>query len=269
MSLAPFWGGVIAPVLAAVRARRIVEIGADRGHLTARLLAFARRHRAIVHVVDPEPAFDVRAWEHLHRGRLVCHRRPSLDALPELGGCDAVLIDGDHNWYTVLGELRLLDAASRAAARPFPVVLLHDVEWPYGRRDLYTEPRRIPPRYRRRWRRGGLHPTRPQVLRRGGLNADLCHAVTEDGPRNGVRTAVEDFMAGTRRRLRLLIVPGFHGLGVLVEHRTLARHPRLARLLAVWDLPPPVRDYVEFLERSRLGTLIGEEKAARTHAWEG
>ena len=78
MSLAPFWGGVIAPVLAAVRARRIVEIGAGRGHLTARLLAFARRHRAIVHVVDPEPAFDVRAWERLHRGRLVCHRRPSL-----------------------------------------------------------------------------------------------------------------------------------------------------------------------------------------------
>jgi len=81
--------------------------------------------------------------------------------------------------------------------------------------------------------------------------------LTEDGPRNGVRTAVEDFMTGTRRRLRLLIVPGFHGLGVLVEHRTLACHPRLARLLAVWDLPPPVRDYIKFLERSRLDTLIG------------
>jgi hypothetical protein len=185
MSLAPFWGGVIAPVLAAVRARRIVEIGAGREHLTARSLAFARRHRAIVHVVDPEPAFDVRAWERLHRGRLVCHRRPSLAALPALGGCDAVLIDGDHNWYTVLGELRLLDAASRAAAgrsRRAPPRRRVAVRPP---RSTPSSPHSAPVSAAMATRRPASDPA--QVLRRGGLNADLCHAVTEDGPRNGVR----------------------------------------------------------------------------------
>ena len=62
---------------------------------------------------------------------------------------DAALIDGDHNWFTVVP--RAADARPRSRERPdrpCPVMILHDVLWPYGRRDLYYEPSRIPDEYR-------------------------------------------------------------------------------------------------------------------------
>src|SRR5205823_298961 len=68
-------------------------------------------------------------------------------------------------------------------------------------------------------------------------------ATHEGGPKNGVLTAVEDFVAG-QESLRLVVVPAFHGLGVIyatgapwaaqVEDRigTWDRNPLIARLEA-------------------------------------
>ena len=39
---------------------------------------------------------------------------------------DAALTDGDHNWYTVINELRLLREVARAHDAPLPVLILHD-----------------------------------------------------------------------------------------------------------------------------------------------
>ena len=44
-----------------------------------------------------------------YAGALHFHIGLSLDVLPKLGPFDFVLIDGDHNWHTVLNELRLLE----------------------------------------------------------------------------------------------------------------------------------------------------------------
>ena len=41
-------------------------------------------------------------------GRYVFHRDLSLDVLDRCGAFDVALIDGDHNWYTVYNELRVL-----------------------------------------------------------------------------------------------------------------------------------------------------------------
>ena len=58
------------------------------------------------------------------------------------------LVDGDHNWFTVYHELKMLADGARQARAPLPIIIMHDVFWPYGRRDLYYEPERVPEEFR-------------------------------------------------------------------------------------------------------------------------
>ena len=109
----PFWESVVAPLIAASGAKRIIEIGALRGETTV-LMLDALGPDAELHVVDPVPSFD--PDEHVRRfpGRYIFHRDLSLNVLPGADAFDVALVDGDHNWYTVYNELRLLREAARA-----------------------------------------------------------------------------------------------------------------------------------------------------------
>ena len=129
---------------------------------------------------------------------------------------DVVIIDGDHNYYTVSEELRLI--GERAAGSDLPLLLFHDVCWPHGRRDDYFAPELIPEEYRQPIAGNGAAAS--SRASRGCAPAGVPYprsAAREGGPRNGVLTAVEDFVAG-REGLRLVVVPAFFGFGV-VWHR--------------------------------------------------
>src|SRR5262245_34921569 len=103
----PFWDLAIAPVLEAAEAKRVVEVGALRGETTS-LMLDRLGPEAELHVVDPVPAFDPTEHELAFPGRYIFHRDLSHNVLPSLPPMDAALIDGDHNWYTVYHELRML-----------------------------------------------------------------------------------------------------------------------------------------------------------------
>ena len=146
-------------------------------------------------------------------------RQTSLAALPEIPLPDAIVIDGDHNYYTVSEELRLI--GERAPGAELPLLLFHDVRWPHGRRDDYFDAEQIPDEATAtRWpaRCRGLYPGRPRGAR-GGLPYPRS-AAHEGGPGNGVLTAIEDFVGRARGR-----APG-RGAGLLrlrrgVAHRAL------------------------------------------------
>ena len=109
----PFRESVIRPMLATVRPQRVVEIGALRGDTTVELLR-ALGPDAELHVIDPDPLFDPSDHEARLPGRYVFHRATSHATIPQLPAMDVALIDGDHNWFTVITELRLLDQIGRA-----------------------------------------------------------------------------------------------------------------------------------------------------------
>ena len=100
-SMFPLWEDVVGPVLGAARPRLVVEIGALRGENTELLLSRLPAD-AELHVVDPLPDFDPTEHEARFAGRYVFHRDLSLNVLGGLPAMDAAIIDGDHNWYTVL-----------------------------------------------------------------------------------------------------------------------------------------------------------------------
>ena len=260
----PYWDVITEPLLMLLQPRIIVEIGAEQGKSTHRLLTFCQEHDAVLHAIDPAPKFDVAAWQALHGDRFVFHAATSLEALPRIERYDAVLIDGDHNWYTVYHELKTIEAQCAARQEAFPFVLLHDIAWPYGRRDLYYDPASIPDAHRHPHARGGLRPGDPGLQEHGGYSANLIHATTEGTPHNGVCTAIEDFLEQTPLALDFIAVPGFHGLGVLCPRALRASHPALSEALDAWTLPDPLRRYVERLEAVRVNISIQKIEQTRT-----
>jgi hypothetical protein len=216
--------------LDAVQARSVTEVGAFMGELTRLLLRWADEAGATVTAIDTAPHPDLEALELTH-ANLRLLRDTSLNALERIEPADVVILDGDHNYYTVSSELRLIARRATDANRRLPLLLLHDVGWPHGRRDDYYVPERIPAEHRQPLAQAGLHPDEPGTVY-GGIPCDNP-AAREGGPRNGVLTAAEDFVA-EHERLRLAIVPAFYGLGVIWDVGG-PHADAVSELLSTWD----------------------------------
>jgi hypothetical protein len=251
-----FWPDVVRPLLDAVQPRSLVEIGSESGRTTRLLLELARQRAARVHAIDPCPSFDVSAWLQEFSDTFTFHKLPSLVALCGIDRFDAVLIDGDHNWFTVFNELKLIESRSLEIGQNLPLMLLHDVAWPYGRRDLYYNPEAIPEEFRHPWANKGISPTHSELLDKGGFNASMCNVAHEGGPRNGVLTAIEDYMAQSILRFELVVIPAVFGLGILLPQPLAAERPQLAQLVRAWAVPE-IQRFLGRMEMARIAMLTG------------
>ncbi len=226
----PFWDLAIAPIIEAVGATRVVEIGALRGD-TTELMLERLGPDVELHVIDPVPDFDPSEHEQRFAGRYIFHRDLSVNVLRDLPPVDVALIDGDHNWYTVYNELTLLARAAHEAGVALPVMIMHDVGWPYGRRDLYYDPDNIPEEYRLEHAEKGLIRGNAGVSEKTGVNPKMHNATVEGGPRNGVMTALDDFLEEYDRPVRRVLLPIYFGLAIVVDQEVLDAHPELVERL--------------------------------------
>jgi hypothetical protein len=223
---------VMIACLDAAAATSVAEVGAYAGDLTRYLLDWAQRRGARVWAIDPSPQPELAALD-AERADLTLVRATSHEALDEMPLLDAYVIDGDHNYWTVTEEIRLI--VSRVAEGRTPLLLFHDVGWPHARRDDYYAPDGIPAESRQPTvEGGGLFPGISEP-RPGGLPYKWP-ADHEGGARNGVLTAVEDYV-GSAELLRLAIVPSFFGLGI-VWHVEAPYAARLQEILAPLDRNP-------------------------------
>jgi Methyltransferase domain len=127
--------------------RSVVETGADTGAFTTVWGEWADTHHGTVYTVEPSPsALFLELVLRFPSVHVVAGRSPGC--LSEIEPCDAYVIDGDHNYHTVSGELSAI--VSRADASRLPLIVLHDVGWPWGRRDSYYSPELLPD--------DGVHP---------------------------------------------------------------------------------------------------------------
>jgi hypothetical protein len=258
-------GPVIAPLITAAEPDLVIEIGVYRGAITTLALRTTQERGTTVHAIDPAPQedFDLEGLQSEFGERFVFHRARSLEALPEIRGADVALIDGDHNWYTVYNELTTIARIAGEDGKPFPLTLMHDVDFPYADRDMYYFPRTIPEEYRQPTGRGGMVMGYDELVEGGGLNAGSHNALTAGGPRNGVKTAVDDFLAEVDAPVSFTRVIGFFGLGILYDARQLEQHPLLAERLAELDSPDWLREQCRRIEHGRLLALIQLQDASR------
>jgi len=252
---------VILPLLDALSPKVIVEVGVEVGAVTRPLLAWAQEHDALLHCIDPDPNLNVDELLAEYGERLQFHRDKSLSVLGELSAVDLALIDGDHNWYTVINELRALERRALDDERPPPLVLVHDIGWPYGRRDLYYDPQSIPEAHRHSHARQGIVLGQAELGL--GLNEHLENAVIENTPANGVLSAVEDFVADSHSDWQSWSIPGLSGLAIVATRELLAGNPDVASVLARIDTPEFLRAQCEAIEYARLQEELKRAQLSR------
>ncbi|WP_128894164.1 class I SAM-dependent methyltransferase [Longirhabdus pacifica] len=189
-----FWNQMLKPLFLHANVKRIVQIGAENGVFTTKLLDYCKQCRGTLYVVDGN--LDVSPFSKVFKDHLCHFSDESKDVLPQIQHYDAVLMDGDHNWYTVYHDLKMVEKKASQLGQ-FPLVVLHDTAWPYGRRDMYLDPEQIPDSYRHPYAQKGMIAGQSQLAESGGFNAMCYHALEEGGEKNGVLTAIEDFLKET------------------------------------------------------------------------
>ena len=209
-----FWNVLILPIIEKIHAEYIVEIGSHTGLNTINILEYCLNSNARMTAIDPFPKFDINEFKSKYGDKFEIYTDISLNILPALKDYDVVMIDGDHNWYTVYNELKTIE--TRFKNKKLPLIFLHDINWPYGRRDLYYNPEDIPEEYRQPFKKLGMYPGQSSLMKKGGLNPlNYNNAIHENTPKNGILTAVEDFIAESDIDLSFNFIPAYHGLGIL------------------------------------------------------
>ncbi|HXX46254.1 MAG TPA: class I SAM-dependent methyltransferase [Candidatus Acidoferrales bacterium] len=216
----------VVPIIARRGWKYVCEIGASRGASTDCLLRTLPD--VSITVIDTCRDLDLKT-KYAGEPRVMVCEAESLAALPTLEGVfDSILIDGDHNWYTVYNELQII--RERSLLRRGGMIFFHDVSWPYGRRDMYYQPDSIPAEYRHAYARKGMVPGESALSEDAGFNSVLCNATHEGGPRNGVLTAIEDFLGEHRGEYQFFSLPEWFGLGILHARHSFADDLRFLAL---------------------------------------
>ncbi len=205
--MTPFWPLYIEPLLGALRPERVLQIGAQDGELSQRLVDRCRQGGSHLDIVDPRApgAVDDRIG-------IAIQRVQPWKAVPLGEPADLVLLDGEPNWWAVFTTLNALRRRAAERGRPFPLVLAHHAAWPYARRDMYPNPDVVQEAHP--YAHLGVDPDRPELVQ-DGVNCRFAHANHQGGPSNGVLTALEDFAASAPVELELKTIPLLSGLAIL------------------------------------------------------
>ena len=112
----------------------------------------------------------------------------SLDILPLQGDYEAIIIDDDPNWYTVYNELNLIKKSNDE----FPLVFICNNRFPHKFRDSYSNPELIPQEFRQEYvKELPIIYDNKEII----ITDDYLHACEENTPKNGVSTAINDFIS--------------------------------------------------------------------------
>ncbi|MGB9980379.1 class I SAM-dependent methyltransferase, partial [Methanobacterium sp.] len=104
-----FWINLILPIIKNSKANYIVEVGSDTGINTKNILKYCVKYNAHMAAIDPFPKFDVDEFKSIYGDKFEIYTELSLYRLPLLENYDVILLDGDHNWYTVYNELKIIE----------------------------------------------------------------------------------------------------------------------------------------------------------------
>ncbi|MCF7844295.1 MAG: glycosyltransferase [Kiritimatiellales bacterium] len=258
-----FWQPIIRPIFDILLPKSVVEIGIDKGDNTKHLLEYCKKHNGFLHGIDPERNEITSALEAEYSHFFKFYEDLSLNTLPKLESYDAILIDGDHNWYTVYHELILIEKCAQKQGT-FPMVFIHDVGWPYGKRDMYFNAEIIPEKYRQMHKKGGLQIDNGIPQDNNGFNAHFDHALYEHGIQNGVLSAMEDFLKQTEFNLTSTVILGFHGLGILCDKKILDSNSQLKKLLNGLDCPQELKSATIAVEQDRIKQIIYNNELLQT-----
>ena len=141
------------------------------------------------------------------------HKDCSLNILPTLMSFDAVFINGDPNWYTVYNELNLIKKTNTS----FPLVFICNNKYPHKRRDSYLNPENIPEEFKNECCNDlPVNYEEDGEIKQTLIKDGFCHAILDDTPKNGVLTAIEDFLE-ENKSLKLMEINPLEGVTLIYK----------------------------------------------------
>ena len=108
----------------------------------------------------------------------------SLNILSNFADYDAIFLNSDPNWYTVFNELNIIKQNND----DFPLVFICHNIFPHKRRDSYKNPDLIPNEFMNDY-------SENLEFSDISIQDGFYHAIEENTPKNGVLTAIEDFLS--------------------------------------------------------------------------
>ncbi len=246
-----FWIDVVKPLLHEMEARYLVQIGACKGEHTRHLLKYCQQADGMLTIIEPVITPELEAiLAGASHYKLIADK--SCAAIPQIESpVEVVLLNGDLNYYTTYGDLSAIEKLANRMAISFPAVIHKSTYWPYARRDMYYDPEGIPASARHPAAQVGMTPWSSE-LKPGMINAPFYNAGIEGGSKNGVLTAVEDFINISGEPLRLFTLPINHGLGIIYRDGSKVEAFINARLMP----PPALRLLLETCEIARLNDIL-------------
>lgn len=241
---------IYLPILELVKPKLIGEIGVEFGGNTKVLIDFLEKNHGKLHSIDPFPDFKIKELFN-SLDNLTLHENTSLNVIKNLPKIPVWFIDGDHNWYTVYNEL--VNINDKNYDVDDTIIFLHDVGFPCARRDQYYNPGSIPKSFLNDycWDSGVLIDNSTALNRGFRGCGQFAIALNCGNKRNGVLTAVEDFLALSENSYNFYNIPAVFGLGVLVK-KNHSMYEQINSILSFYHN----NDVLKILEDNRLNNYF-------------
>jgi len=217
---------IIPTFLSRFKVKKVLAIGLSNKLIANEIIGFCINNQALLCAIDSEinvcdlikESYKSHDIDEYINGNVKHFKEGSLDILPNLEPFDAVFINDDPNWYTVYNELDLIKKNNSN----FPLVFVCNNKYPHKRRDSYINPDNIPNEYKNE-----CCNELPIIFEEGNeikhamVSDGFCHAIYQNTPKNGVLTAIEDFLK-ENPSLKLLDINPFEGITLIYNDTSIA-----------------------------------------------
>ena len=163
---------IIPTILKKFKVKNIILSGIHDNKVLNQIVYHCDNFNASFTSIDSEVSYEGKFEENI------------LNILNNYNNYDAIFINDDPNWFTVYNELNIIKETNEN----FPLVFICNNVFPNKKRDSYINPNIIPDEYLNEYSKY-LH-----LNDKVRIHDNLYHAKKEFTPKNGVLTAIEDFL---------------------------------------------------------------------------
>lgn len=217
---------IIPTFLSSFGVEKILVIGLSNELIMDEVISFCIDNTAFLYGIDSEinvkslikEDFDLDDIDGYLNEHVKHFKDHALNILPHLETFDAIFVNDDPNWYTLYNELNLI----KMNHLNFPLVFVCNNKYPHKRRDGYIDPKFIPDEYRNEYcEELPITYMESSEIKCVMVNDGFCHAIHENTPKNGVLTAIEDFLS-ENNSLRFLDINPLEGISLIYPHSNIS-----------------------------------------------